>query len=107
LNKPFLKTKNITKVAQIGIIGYDQAQISRNRSPNTIVDAFERLVPFYYMHAAGGQVNYIDLKHDWNVFFKYEKEYRALAAPKGYTIVFGVVYTFRIPKPAPGAPVTP
>ncbi len=107
LNQPFLKTKNITKVAQIGLIGYDQAQVSRNRSPNTIVDAYERLVPFYYMHAAGGQVNYIDLKHDWNVFFKYEKEYRALAAPKGYTIVFGVVYTFRIPKPAPGAPVTP
>ena len=35
LNKPFLKTKNITKVAQIGIIGYDQAQISRNSSNNT------------------------------------------------------------------------
>jgi hypothetical protein len=107
LNKPFLKTKNITKVAQIGIIGYDQAQMSRNRSNNAIVDDFERLVPFYYMHAAGGQVNYIDLKHDWNVFFKYEKEYKALATTKGTTIVFGVVYTYRIPKLAPGAPVTP
>jgi hypothetical protein len=107
LNKPFLKTKNITKVAQIGIIGYDQAQLSRNRSNNTVVDAFERLVPFYYMHAAGGQVNYIDLKNNWNVFFKYEKEYQALATSKGTTIVFGVVYTLRIPKPAPGAPVTP
>ena len=72
-----MKTKNITKVAQIGMIGYDQAQISRNTSNNTIVDAFERLVPFYYMHAAGLQANYIDLKHDWNVFFKYEKEYQA------------------------------
>lgn len=107
LNKPFLKTKNITKVAQIGLIGYDQAQVSRNRSNNTVVDAFERLVPFYYMHAAGGQVNYIDLRHNWNVFFKYEKQYRALATTKGETIVFGFVYTFRIPKPAPGAPVTP
>ena len=54
LDRPFLKTKNITKVAQIGIIGYDQAQVSRNTSNNNIVDAFERLVPFYYMHAAGG-----------------------------------------------------
>jgi hypothetical protein len=107
LNRPFLKTKNITKVAQIGLIGYDQAQLSRNRSNNTVVDAFERLVPFYYMHAAGGQVNYIDLKHAWNVFFKYEKEYRSLGTTKGTTIVFGFVYTFRIPKPAPGAPVTP
>jgi len=107
LDRPFLKTKNITKVAQIGLIGYDQAQLSRNTSPNTIVDSFQRLVPFYYVHAAGLQTNYIDLKHDWNVFFKYEKEYEANAHPKGTTIVFGFVYTFRIPKPAPGAPVTP
>jgi hypothetical protein len=94
-------------VAQIGLIGYDQAQLSRNTSPNTIVDAFQRLVPFYYVHAAGLQTNYIDLKHDWNVFFKYEKEYEANAHPKGTTIVFGFVYTLRIPKLAPGAPVTP
>ena len=107
LDRPFLKTKNITKVAQIGLIGYDQAQVSRNTSNNTTVDVLERLVPFYYVHAGGLQANYIDLKHDWNVFFKYEKEYRALAAPKGTTIVFGVVYTFRIPKPVPGAPPTP
>jgi hypothetical protein len=107
LDRPFLKTKNITKVAQIGIIGYDQAQISRNRSNNSIVDSLEQLVPFYYVHAAGLQANYIDLKHDWNVFCKYEKEYNAAAHPKGTTIAFGVVYTFRIPKPVPGAPVTP
>jgi hypothetical protein len=107
LDRPFLKTKNITKVAQIGLIGYDQAQVSRNTSNNTTVDALERLIPFYYVHAGGLQANYIDLKHDWNVFFKYEKEYRALAHPKGTTIVFGVVYTFRIPKPVPGAPLTP
>ena len=71
------------------------------------MDSFQRLVPFYYVHAAGPQVNYIDLKNDWNVFFKYEKEYQASAHPKGTTIAFGFVYTFRIPKPAPGAPVTP
>jgi hypothetical protein len=107
LDRPFLKTKNITKVAQIGLIGYDQAQVSRNTSNNTTVDTLERLVPFYYVHAGGLQANYIDLKHDWNVFFKYEKEYRAEAHPKGTTIVFGVVYTFRIPKPLPGAPLVP
>jgi hypothetical protein len=107
LDRPFLKTKNITKVAQIGLIGYDQAQVSRNTSNNPTVDSLERLIPFYYVHAGGLQANYIDLKHAWNVFFKYEKEYRALAHPKGTTIVFGVVYTFRIPKPVPGAPSTP
>jgi hypothetical protein len=43
------------------------------------------------LHAGGVQANYIDLAHAWNVFFKYEKEYRAEAHPKGTTIVFGVV----------------
>jgi hypothetical protein len=100
LDKPFLKSKTITKVVQLGLIGYDQAQVSRNTSDNTLVDAFERLVPFYYGHAIGGQANYIDLKHAWNVFFKYETEYKTRAAPQGDTIVFGVVYTLRIPKPA-------
>jgi hypothetical protein len=99
LNKPFLKTKNITKVAQIGLIGYDQAQVSRNTSNNTVVDTLERLVPFYYVHAVGLQANYINLAKDWNVFFKYEHEYSAKAHPQGTTIWFGVVYTFRIPKP--------
>lgn len=99
LDKPFLKAKTITKAVQLGLIGYDQAQISRNRSPNTTVDAFERLVPFYYVHAIGVQANYIDLKHAWHVFFKYENEYKSAASPQGHTIVFGAAYTFRIPKP--------
>jgi hypothetical protein len=51
------------------------------------------------VHAIGLQANYIDLRKDWNVFFKYEHEYRAEAHPQGSTIVFGVVYTFLIPKP--------
>jgi hypothetical protein len=99
LDKPFLKSKTITKVAQLGLIGYDQAQVSRNTSSNKIVDAYERLVPFYYVHAIGVQGNYIDLKHDWLVFFKFEHEYAANAHPQGTTTMFGAVYTFRIPKP--------
>ncbi len=100
LNKPFLKTKHITKVAQLGLIGYDQAQVSRTTSSNAMVNAYQRLLPFYYVHAVGVQANYIDLARDWNVFFKWENEYKANAHPQGDTIVFGFVYTFRIPKPA-------
>jgi hypothetical protein len=99
LDRPFLKPTKITKAIQLGLIGYDQAQVSRTTSSNTVVDAFERLVPFYYVHAIGLQANYIDLRKDWNVFFKYEHEYRAEAHPQGSTIVFAVVYTFLIPKP--------
>ncbi len=68
---------------------------------------FNGSFPSTTLMPAALQINYIDLKHDWNVFFKYEKEYKANAHPKGTTIVFGVVYTFRIPKPVPGAPATP
>jgi hypothetical protein len=107
LDRPFLKSKTITKVVQLGLIGYDQAQVSRNTSNNSTVDTLERLVPFYYVHAGGLQANYIDLKRDWNVFVKYEKEYKAEAHPKGTTIVFGVVYTFRIPKPVESATLKP
>ena len=70
-------------------------------SSNRIVDAYQRSLPFYYVHAGGVQANYIDLKNAWNVFFKYEHEYSARAHPQGTTIVFGAVYTFRIPKPTP------
>jgi hypothetical protein len=107
LNKPFLKTKHITKVAQLGLIGYDQAQVSRNTSSNAVVNSLERLIPFYYVHAIGLQANYIDLAKDWNVFFKYEHEYSAAAHPQGNTIVFGVMYTFRIPKPVQAAAPSP
>ena len=100
LNKPFLKTKNITKVAQLGVIGYDQAQVSRNTSNVPVLDTLQRLVPFYYAHAIGFQATYIDLAKDWTVFFKYEHEYNANAHPQGTTIVFGGTYTFRIPKAA-------
>jgi hypothetical protein len=99
LNKPFLKTTHITKVAQLGLIGYDQAQVSLSTSNNRIVNASERLIPFYYTHAAGVQANYIDLARDWNVFFKWEHDYRAKGTTQGTTIVFGFVYTYRIPKP--------
>jgi hypothetical protein len=98
LDKPFLKSKTITKVAQLGLIGYDQAQVSRNTSDNKVADAYEQLVPFYSVHAIGVQANYVDLKHDWHAFFKYEHEYAASAHPHGATFVFGAVYTMRIPK---------
>ena len=99
LDRPFLKPKKIPKVVQLGLIGYDQAQVSRNTSSNSAADSLERLIPFYYAHAIGVQANYIDLARAWNVFFKFEHEYQANAHPQGTTIVFGVAYTLRIPRP--------
>ena len=48
-----------------------------------MVNAYQRLLPFYYVHAVGVQANYIDLARDWNVFFKWENEYKAMLTRKG------------------------
>jgi hypothetical protein len=39
------------------------------------------------------QANYIDLRHDWNVFFKHEHEYKAEAHTQGTAIWFGLVWS--------------
>jgi len=58
------------------------------------------LIPYYSVHAIGFQSNFILPKRDFLAFFKYYDEYRALARPEGRTIVFGLSYTFKIPKTA-------
>jgi len=49
-------------VVQLGLIEVRSAQVSRNTSKNAVVNDLERLVPFYYVHAGGLQLNYIDPK---------------------------------------------
>ena len=91
--------KNFSQLAQIGLIGYDQWQITSNGgllTPNVPASA----VPFYSVHAIGFQTNYIVPAKALNFFFKFEPEYRALARPQGRTIVFGGSVTFHRPKPA-------
>jgi hypothetical protein len=92
--------KNFTQLLQVGLIGYDQWQVSNNGgllTPNLPASA----VPYYSVHAIGFQANYMLPPKNLTFFFKYENEYRALARPEGHTIVFGGLYTFRIPKPSP------
>ena len=93
--------KKMTKIAQAGLIGYDQAQTSANTAASPLADAFERNVPFYSVHAIGFQGNYIDLAKNFSVNFKWEHEYSAYAHPQGRTIVFAAVYTFAFPKAKP------
>jgi hypothetical protein len=50
-------------------------------------------IPFYSVHAIGLQTNYVVPGSNVALFFKYEDEYRALAHPKGRTIVFGGSWT--------------
>jgi hypothetical protein len=103
--------KDFSRLLQLGLIGYDQWQVSANSglaSPNIPASAF----PYYSVHAIGFQTNFILPVRALNFFFKFEDEYRALARPEGRTIVFGGSYTFRIPKleapiSGPEAPATP
>jgi hypothetical protein len=93
-------------LAQLGVVGYDQWQVSHSSGTLTVgrVPIPERLIPFYSVHAIGAQANFILPAKDISAFFKYYDEYRALARPKGRTIVFGFSWTFRIPKPQPAKP---
>jgi hypothetical protein len=103
--------KDFSKLLQLGLIGYDQWQVSNNgglASPNIPASA----LPYYSVHAIGFQTNFILPAKALNFFFKFEDEYRALARPQGRTIVFGGSFTFRIPKlgappSGPEAPATP
>lgn len=96
--------KQLHKLLQAGVIGYDQWQVSNNGGfVAPLVPA--RLVPYYSVHAIGPQVNFIIPSKALNFFFKYENEYLAYSRPQGRTFVFGGSYTFRIPKPT--APTSP
>lgn len=92
--------KDFSRLLQLGLIGYDQWQVSDNGgfiAPGVSAS----LVPFYSVHAIGVQSNFVLPAKGLNLFFKYEDEYRALARPQGRSIVFGFTWTLRIPKPAP------
>jgi hypothetical protein len=91
-----------TKVAQLGAIGCDHAQVSRNTSNTPVVQRFQWLISFYYVHAIGLQANYIDLAKDWTAFFKYEHEYSAGAHHRALPCLGQLLRSaFQNPPPLP------
>jgi hypothetical protein len=95
--------KDMSMLAQLGLVGYDQWQTSKSTGTLTVggIPIPESSIPYYSVHAVGVQANIILPAKDLVGFFKYYDEYHALARPQGRTIVFGFSYTLRIPKPAP------
>jgi hypothetical protein len=68
-------------LGQLGVIGYDQWQVSNNGgfvTPNIPASTF----PYYSVHAIGFQTNLIVPPKALNLFFKFEDEYRALRIPE-------------------------
>jgi hypothetical protein len=94
--------KDFSRLLQVGVIGYDQWQITDN-SGSTVLGTPASAVPSYSGHAVGFQTNFILPTKGLNLFFKYYDEYRAIARPEGRTIVFGGSYTLKIPKTHPAA----
>ena len=101
-------SKNLSKLLQVGVIGYDQWQITNNGGTfaltgplgNTLILPANTL-PYYSVHAVGGQANYIMPARNLALFFKYEHEYSSYSATLGNTIVFGGSWTLRIPEHTP------
>src|SRR5271155_2354648 len=97
--------KNFSQLLQLGLVGYDQWQITQNGgtvpigSTNLTIPA--STLPYYSVHAIGGQGTYILPAKNLNFYVKGYHEYTAYSHFVGTTIVFGGVWSFRIPKPAP------
>jgi hypothetical protein len=89
--------KDFSRLLQLGLIGYDQWQVTASSGTIGVLPASS--VPFYSVHAVGLQSNFILPAKNLNFFFKYLDEYRAISRPEGRTVAFGGSWTLRIPKP--------
>ena len=95
--------KNFSRLLQLGVVAYDQWQVSNNGGTVILagIPVAASRTPYYSVHAIGFQSNFILPAKDLVLFFKYYDEYLAKARPQGRTIVFGGSWTLRIPKKAP------
>jgi hypothetical protein len=99
--------KDMSMLAQLGLVGYDQWQVSSNGGTVIVagIPVPASILPYYSVHGIGFQSNFILPAKDLAAFFKYYDEYSAKARPQGRTIVFGFSWTLRIPKQqAPSQP---
>lgn len=92
--------KDLSQLAQFGLVGYDQWQVTSNGGTHLVAGfpVHASIAPYYSVHAIGLQANYVFRAKNFTTFFKYYDEYRALARPKGRTFVFGFLWTLKIPK---------
>lgn len=99
--------KDLSLLLQVGAIGYDQWQITENGGNivqftgplgNITIIVPAKILPYYSLHAIGGQANLILPKRNLLLFFKYEDEYSAEATTVGNTVVLGGSWTLKFPK---------
>jgi hypothetical protein len=92
--------KDFTRLLQLGFVGYDQWQITDNGGQIPLGPAVvpASTLPYYKVHALGGQVTLIFPKRDLSLYVKGYHEYSATYHLLGTNIVFGGAWTLRIPK---------
>src|SRR5271155_4569344 len=95
--------KDFSRLLQLGLVGYDQWQVSNNGGTVIVagVPVPASILPYYSVHGIGFQSNFVLPAKNLAAFFKYYDEYSAKARPQGRTIVFGFSWTLRIPKAQP------
>jgi hypothetical protein len=93
--------KDFSKLLQIGVVGYDQWQVTNNGGTVSVagIPVPASIIPQYSVHAIGGQLNYILPAKNFSLFIKGYHEYSASSHTLGNTIVFGGAWTLLIPKP--------
>jgi hypothetical protein len=89
--------KNFSQLLQLGGVGYDQWQVTAN-------SGVDKNAPFYSVHAAGLQANYILPAKNFSLFFKYYWQYKAYSTSLGNTLTVGFAWTLPDPKPTPPKP---
>ena len=72
--------------------------------PGTSLTVDASPIPYYSVYSIGGQLNYIAPTKNLVGFFKYYNEYLAYSHFQGTTIVFGLSWTVREPKPTAPQP---
>jgi hypothetical protein len=89
--------KDFSKLSQVGVVGCDQWQIAANGGQvpvgSTGVTLPASPLPYYSVHAVGGQFNYILPAKNFSVFFKYYHEFSVSSHTLGNTVVFGGAWT--------------
>ena len=95
--------KDLSKLLQLGVVGYDQWQVTNNGGTVPVggITVPASPLPHYSVHAVGGQLNYILPAKHFSLFFKYYHEFSADSHTLGNSLVFGGVWTLLIPKPPP------
>lgn len=92
--------KDMSRLLQVGAVGYDQWQVSHNKG--TISAPIATVLGMYSVHAAGVQANFIAPPKGLSVFFKYYWEYKSYSHSIGDTVSFGLNWTLadeKRPKP--------